>query len=236
LRVKVICSSPAILCALMIPLCALVIRPVAELGIDDDWGYIKNAQVMGSDWSCCLQRCGDTHAGLGALPGGNLRKTVWLLLRGRSVIHGPYCNPDCFPNATDLGACRYSRVERNHRHPYVVLSPLFLPLAFRFVTDMAGLFCVVLCLYACLRALQARTDRSALAWICFATLSNAASNSAGGTVRQIAWLGALVMVPSALWLMRRRQHFLLVGGLASIASIIIIFASLRRFHHRPYRC
>jgi 4-amino-4-deoxy-L-arabinose transferase-like glycosyltransferase len=117
-----------------------------------------------------------------------------------------------------------------------VLSPLFLPLAFRFVTDMTGLLCVVLCLYACLRALQARTDRSALAWICFATLSNAASNAAGGTVRQIAWLGALVMVPSALWLMRRRQHFLLVGGLASIASMIIIFASLRRFHHRPYRC
>ncbi len=43
----------------------------------------------------------------------------------------------------------------------VVLSPLFLPLEFSFMTDVPGLFCLVLCLYCCLRALQAGSDRPA---------------------------------------------------------------------------
>ncbi|HEY6412366.1 MAG TPA: glycosyltransferase family 39 protein [Edaphobacter sp.] len=112
----------------------------------------------------------------------------------------------------------------------LVLSPLFLSVTFSFMTDISGLFCIVLCLYACLRALQAETDRAALAWICFAAISNAL----GGTVRQIAWLGVLVMVPSTLWLLRRRPRFLLFGSLLYVFCGAIIFASLHWFHKQPY--
>ncbi len=43
----------------------------------------------------------------------------------------------------------------------VALSPLFLPLALCFLTDFGGLFFIVLCLYACLRAVLAESDRAA---------------------------------------------------------------------------
>jgi hypothetical protein len=112
----------------------------------------------------------------------------------------------------------------------LVTSPLFLPLAFSFMTDVTGLFCIVLCLYACLRALQAETDRAAFAWICFAAVSNAI----GGTARQIAWLGVLVMVPSTLWLLRRRPRFLLAGSLLYFACVTFVFVSMHWFHLQPY--
>jgi hypothetical protein len=63
-----------------------------------------------------------------------------------------------------------------------MLSPVLLPMVFIFMTDIGGLFCIVLCVYACLRALQAEASRAANVWIAFA----ARSNALGGTVRQIA--------------------------------------------------
>jgi len=53
-----------------------------------------------------------------------------------------------------------------------ILSPLFVPLAFTFMTDVFGVFTIVLCLYMCLRAIQASTHRSTIAWIGFAAILN----------------------------------------------------------------
>ena len=84
----------------------------------------------------------------------------------------------------------------------LVLSPLYLVLSVTFMSDIFGLFAMVLCLYGCLRALQSSSDRASIAWLCFAVLTNAIC----GTSRQIAWLGILVMVPSTLWLLRARRR------------------------------
>jgi len=110
------------------------------------------------------------------------------------------------------------------------LSPLFLPLGASYMTDVPGLFVILLCLYLCLRAIDARYDRSALLWLALA----AGTNVAGGTVRQIAWLGALVMVPSTAWLMRRRQGALVAGALVWGCSALGIFAFLRWWREQPY--
>src|SRR5258708_10649992 len=87
------------------------------------------------------------------------------------------------------------------------LSPVFLPMAASYMTDVAGLFAIVLCLYLCQRAVAAHSDRAAILWLCCA----AASSVAGGTVRQISWVGALVMVPSTAWLLRRRRGIVATG-------------------------
>src|ERR1017187_4220937 len=42
----------------------------------------------------------------------------------------------------------------------LVLSPLYLMVSVTFMTDIQGLFAIVLCLYGCLRALQAAAPRS----------------------------------------------------------------------------
>jgi hypothetical protein len=98
------------------------------------------------------------------------------------------------------------------------------------MSDIFGLFAVVLCLYSCLRALQAATSGSTIAWLCFAVLTNAIL----GTSRQIAWLGLLVMVPSTLWLLRSRRRVLLSGAAAALAGALFIFLCLQWFKHQPY--
>jgi hypothetical protein len=112
----------------------------------------------------------------------------------------------------------------------VVLSPMCLMLAATFMTDIAGLFAITLCLYGCIRAMQVSSDRSAIAWICFAVITSAVF----GTSRQIAWLGDLVMVPSTLWLLRSRSRVLLAGALASALAGLFILGCMHWFGNQPY--
>src|SRR5215467_9251240 len=98
------------------------------------------------------------------------------------------------------------------------------------MTDIPGFFCLVLCLYACVRALQADTDNTALAWLCFAALSNASA----GIVRQIAWLGLLVMVPSTIWLLRKRPRFLTIGSAVYVVGVAIVYGAMHWYHHQLY--
>ena len=111
----------------------------------------------------------------------------------------------------------------------VLASPLYLPLAFSFMSDAGGLFSILLCLYSCLRAFQARTDRGAFAWWTFAAVSNVLT----GTVRQIAWLGLLVMVPSAGWYLRTRLPRRAAVAIY-LASAGAVFGCMSWFSHQPY--
>ncbi len=82
----------------------------------------------------------------------------------------------------------------------------------------------------CLRAVQAESERSAMVWISLAALVNAA----GGTVRQIAWLGVLVMVPCTLWLLRKNRRVLVVGSISCIAGAVFVVAAMHWFAKQPY--
>ena len=110
------------------------------------------------------------------------------------------------------------------------LSPLFLPLAASFMNDVPGLFVILLCIYMCQRAVAAKSDSAALLWLIFAMVLNVG----GGTVRQIAWLGSLVMVPSTAWLMRERRGMKIAGVLLFGCSLIGILACLHWFNEQPY--
>jgi hypothetical protein len=112
----------------------------------------------------------------------------------------------------------------------LVLSPLYLMLSVTFMSDISGLFAVVICLYGCIRALQASTDRSRIAWLCFAVAANALC----GSSRQIAWLGVFVMVPCTVWLLRGRRRVLLAGAAATVAGAFFIFASMHWLALQPY--
>ena len=112
----------------------------------------------------------------------------------------------------------------------LVLSPMYLLLSVTFMTDIQGMFAVVICLYGCLRALQSPTSQGAIGWLCFAIASNAVC----GTSRQIAWLGTLVIVPSTLWLLRRQRVVLLAGTSALLVGVLFIFGCTLWFLKQPY--
>jgi hypothetical protein len=111
-----------------------------------------------------------------------------------------------------------------------VLCPLYLLLSVTFMSDICGLFAIVVCLYGCLRALQSSTERSAIGWLCFAVATNAVC----GTARQIAWLGLLVMVPSVLWLLRAQRRVLMAGLTATFTGALFILACMHWFARQPY--
>ena len=221
---------PAILCALTLPLAALAIHPVVEMGLYDDWSYIKTVQILAQTGHVVYNGWATAMLGWQLYLGAMFVKLFGFSFTVVRASILPIAMATAFLTQRTMVRAGINEWNASLGTLALVLSPLFLPLAFTFMTDITGLFCIVLCLYACLRALQAQTDRAALAWICFAAVSNAI----GGTVRQIAWLGVLVMIPSTLWLLRRRQRFLFVGGLLYFICVAFIFASLHWYSQQPY--
>jgi len=221
---------PALLCVLIFLFCALATFPVAEIGMNDDWSYVQSARVL-------AQTGHIVYNGWGAMMLG------WQLYLGAlfAKLFGPSFSSIRASTllvsllTTFLTHRTFVRSGVNSRNATVgtlalVLGPLFLPLAVSFMSDIGALCCLIVCLYACLRALHAQTNRAVLAWLAFAALSNAL----GGTVRQIAWLGVLVMFPCAVWLLRRRPQVLPLGGLLYAVSILFIFGALRWYQRQPY--
>jgi hypothetical protein len=221
---------PAIFCALAVLLCELISRPYANMGVCDDWPYILMAQHLAATGHIVYN--GWATAMLG-----------WQLYLAAAFIKLVGFSFTTVRMSTLLVAIVLAFVlqrtlvlaDINERNATIgtlclVLSPLYLMLSVTFMSDITGLFAVVLCLYCCLRALQSSTDRSTIAWLCFAVLTNAIF----GTSRQIAWLGILVMVPSTLWLLRSRRRVLLSGAAAALAGALFIFLCLQWFKHQPY--
>jgi hypothetical protein len=110
------------------------------------------------------------------------------------------------------------------------LSSLFLSMATVFYTDVAGVFAVLVCLYACLRALEAESLRRKVMWIALATIGS----SVLGSARQYAWLAGLVMVPSVLWLERKNRTVVRAGAGLWTIGLGMDCAMQFWFMHQPY--
>jgi len=220
---------PAFLCALIFLLCALATYPVAEIGMNDDWSYVQSARVLAQTGRIVYNGWATAMLGWQLLLGGLFAKvfgpsftairasTLLVALLTVFLMHRTFVRAGVNSRNATVGTL------------VLVLGPLFLPLAVSFMSDVGGLLCLVVCLYACLRALQDQNDRAVVAWLAFAALSNAL----GGTIRQIAWLGVLVMFPCAVWLLRRRPHVLITGALLYVLSLAIVFGSLHWFQRQP---
>jgi hypothetical protein len=211
-------------------ICALTVRPFAETGINDDWSYIRTAELLAKSGKIVYNGWATAMLGWQLYLGALFVKLFgfsFTAVRASTLI---VAMATAFLLQRTLVRAGIRDWNATLATLTLVLSPLFLPLVFSFMSDVSGVFCVVLCLYMCLRALQAETVRSAIAWIGIASLLNAV----GGTARQIAWLGVLVMIPSTLWLLRRKQRVLLIGGVSNVLGIAVVYASMRWFNHQPY--
>ena len=230
MRVPVKSQLPAIFCALAVASSALLIRPYAETGICDDWSYIKTTQILAQTGHIVYNGWASAMLGWQLYLGALFAKlfgfsfTTVRLSTTLVTIAGTWLLQRTLVRA---GVSQWNATLATLTFTF---SPLYLPLAFTFMSDVAGVFSIVLCLYMCLRALQAESPAATLAWIGSAALLNAI----GGTARQIAWLGVLVMIPSTLWLLRRRPRVLMAGGLCCLVGIATVFASMHWFNQQPY--
>ena len=225
----------AIVCALAVLLAELISRPFAEMGISDDGPYVVMVHTLAT-------------TGHILYTGWAAPMLVWQLIFADVLVKLFGFSFSVVRLSTILTAIvmafvvqrilvRANISERNATIATLalVVSPLYLVLSATFLTDINGLFAIVMCLYGCLRAVQSATslsssDRSVIAWLLFAVITNAVF----GTSRQIAWLGILVMLPSTLWLLRARRRVVIAGGLITFAGIVFIIACLEWLKRQPY--
>jgi hypothetical protein len=220
----------AIVCALAVLVAELISHPFAEMGVSDDGPYVVMVHTLAA-------------TGHILYTGWAAPMLVWQLILAAAFVKLFGFSYSVVRLSTLFIAVvmafvlqrllvRANLSERNATLATLALalSPLYLVLSATFLTDITGLFAIVICLYGCLRALQSATNPTAILWILFAVLTNAVF----GTSRQIAWLGILVMLPSTLWLLRSRRRVVVAGAVATFAGAFFIVACLQWLKHQPY--
>jgi hypothetical protein len=211
-------------------ICVVTSKPFAEIGIEDDWSYIRSAQVLADTghfvyngwatamlgWQLYLGALAIKLFGFSFL--ASRLSVLFIAMAAAYLLHRIF---------TRLGITAYNATIGTL---VLMVSPLAMPLAITFHTDIPGLFCTLVALYACLRALKDHDDKRVIAWLALATVAG----DLGGTARQIAWLASLVMVPSAVWLMRRRRPVFVAGVLLWISALCFVLWALHWFLAQPY--
>lgn len=218
------------ICMLALLFCVLVARPFAPIGISDDWSYIWTARVLANTGRLTYNGWGAMPLGWQAFLGALFIKLFgfsFAMTRLSVMIVSLLCAALMQRIFVRTGASESTATVATFS---LVLSPLYLPLSFSFMSDIPSLFILVLCIYSCVRACQSSSDKTALGWLTFAAMSNLV----GGTVRQPAWLGVLVMVPAVALYMRRRRHLLPVAAALWILSVIGVVSYMRWFRMQPY--
>jgi len=218
------------LCAVLVALCMWVAWPVADMGLLDDWSYARTAQIYAQTGHFAYNGWATAILGWQIAWGALFIKVFGFSFTMLRVSMLPIAMATVFLFHQIL--VRFGVNSRNAVIGTLTLglSPLFLPLADSFMTDIPGLLVILICIYCCQRAIASASTRSAILWLVLA----AASNVAGGTVRQIAWLGTLVLVPTTGWMLRRRRGVLPVSLTLWAASVATIFVCMKWYARQPY--
>ncbi len=223
-------SLRSLLCGLAAVLAVLASYPVLDSGFCDDWSYartcldlLRTGHLIYNGWATAM-------LGWQAYWGALIIKLFgfsFLTLRFSTLPFAAGCAIMLF------SICR--RLGLNDRNAIlcaltVVLSPVFVPLAASFMTDVPGLFWLLLCLYGCVRALAVSSAGSSIVWLALAS----AVSVLGGTGRQTTWLGALVMVPSVAWLLRHRKGIWQSALALWLSSFLVILLCTMWYRRQPY--
>ncbi len=221
---------PVLLCVLALPLCSLLVHPGVELGVLDDWSYIRTAQVLAATGHIVYNGWAATMLGWQLYLGALLIKVFgfsFSIVRLGTLLVAMGTAALMQRLLVRLGITEWNSAAATL---VFLLSPVYLAMTFSFMSDVYGVFVLVWCFYCCIRALQASREGRATAWIVAAALTN----SVGGSARQITWLGLLVMVPCTLWLLRRRRLPFRLGVGATLVGLVVMYGLLRWFKVQPY--
>ncbi|HEV2577565.1 MAG TPA: hypothetical protein VGU25_10175 [Acidobacteriaceae bacterium] len=223
-------SAAGFFCVLLLAVCIIITWPFAQIGINDDWVYsliafdfARTGHFLYHGWASPIlgwqAMWGALFVRLFGASFNVIRlSSIPIALATVLLYHGVLRRFGLNPAHAVFGTLTFA------------LSPLFLPLTATFMTDVSSLFAILVCVYLCQRAIAAHTNLSAISWLAAAALTNIAL----GTVRQIAWLGLLVIVPSCGWLLRRRRFALPATAVLWLIGAICIRSVLHWFARQPY--
>jgi hypothetical protein len=223
-------SRDSLLCVCLLAICLLLTWPVAEIGINDDcsyiltaWNYGRSGHLVYNGWATAILGWQPMLGGLMSRMFGQTFSVVRL-----SLIPISLCTALLFHAV--LGRFGANRSHTRFGTLVFILSPLFIPLSDTFMTDVSGMFAVLICIYLCQLAASAATSQKAIFWIVTASITNVAL----GTVRQIVWLGVLIIVPSCGLLLRKRPHVLMAACVSWCFGAGSIAVLLHWANNQPY--
>ena len=218
------------LCALLVAACLWIAWPVSRMGFVDDFSYARTAQVFAQTGHFAYNGFATAMLGWQIVWGALFIKAFGFSFTILRVSMLPLAMASVFLFHEILRGFGVNPRNAVIGTLTLGLSPLFMPLADSFMTDIPGLLVILICLYCCQRAIASPTTRAAILWLGAAS----ASSVVGGTVRQIVWLGALVMVPSAAWMLRRKRGMVPACALLWVASLAGVLLIMSWFAHQPY--
>lgn len=218
-----------LLCGLLWLLAALLTRPFVESGLIDDFSYVKSAFVFADTYRLVYNGWATATIGWQIAWGG-----IFAHLFGHTYTAVRLANFVTSFATVWVAQAALRRSGLSRRNAAIgaltlALCPLFLPMSVSFMSDISGLFSILVCYYCCLRSLQSEEDSHVLGWLIAASLLSIV----GSTARQIAWMSPLVMAPSAAWLLRRKRGVVPVAVALWLLSAAVMLGSMRWFGHQP---
>jgi hypothetical protein len=220
----------ALLCGLAVVIAVALTLPISESPFNDDFSYSTTVRHLLKTGS--LTYNGWASASLIAQAYWGL---IWVKLFGFSLT---VLRLSTVPLAAAAISICYLLARRAGLLPRFAifaslvlgLSPLYVPEACSFMTDAPGLFCIMVSLYAVIRAIETPHTGRVIGWLAVALIVG----FVGGTGRQIVWLVPMALVPYLAWL---RRHDLVIVSCAIIGWILVIAGALLTLHwfnHQPY--
>ena len=228
MKIPIDCRN-AILCALLSGVSVLAVNPVLEMGVNDDWSYTFSALQLALTGRLTYNGWSEPIIGAQAC-----WAALWIKVFGFSFTLVRW---SALPFAVGSAWLLYLLGRRAGLKASlallgtltIVLSPLFIPLAASFMTDVPAFFFLVACAYGGLRSLESTAPRHCLAWLALA----AVAGFTGGTVRQIVWGEPVLLLPCVIW--NRRRNRAIVAGGASIWGASALAAALVLWWHQQQR-
>jgi len=213
-------------CAAVVLLGILATWPFFEMGFNDDWHYVYIALQVAKTGLLTYTGC-STMVGIQAF-----WAALWIKCFGFSFT---LVRASTLPFVVGCSVLLYylllaARLRRRFAVFGTVtfmLSPLMVPLEASFLTDLPGLFFLLLCLLSYQRLIDADARSKYLIWSTVLFMSGLA----GGTIRQIIWIVPFLMFPL---LARERQRRTGLLWILWITGFICAAALAYWFHFQPY--
>jgi hypothetical protein len=220
----------ALLCAVLLGLCTLAAYPFVEMGQCDDFSYVRSAKTLAETGHIIYYGWASAMLGWQLVLGALFIKIFGFSFTAAyvSVLLVALVTAYLLQRSFVLLGLREANA--TFATLTLVLSPLFIPLSFSFMSDIPGMFAIVVCLYLCLRAVETPLPSQTPAWLMAASVSSALL----GTVRQTSWLGLFVMVPSVWWLVRKRRTPVTAFAIVWFLCATFVFGCMYWFSKQMY--
>jgi 4-amino-4-deoxy-L-arabinose transferase-like glycosyltransferase len=191
---------PALTAALFL-VSVLLIHPVLEGGMNDDWSFVYVARGLALDGHLQYNGWGEPTMLPQALWGALFFKLFgfsFLAARISTMVLTMLLVLVLYALGREVGL---RPAFANFAVLLLVLCPVFIPEAISFMTDVPSFFFTAVCLYAALRAAKACDGRAGAWW----GVGAAVFGILAGATRQLCWGAPLWMLLAAAWVQRRNR-------------------------------